>query len=212
MKNGIKYLIAGLVATGMTVGAHAAITVNGGTALNTFLADNTGSLNYLDGKLVEIGSFASAPTVGSPALTNFTVFGTTLTQSGASAGVFSFSKTASDTGFLHLQIYVVVFNNATGVGATQEGIYLVDDTIKTNWKFPATADFPNSTSIDMQDLFVNGTGVTLAPGASVVFGSVERDAFNADNMVKLALVPEPSTWMLVGTGLMGLLGLRRRRS
>ncbi|HXI85219.1 MAG TPA: PEP-CTERM sorting domain-containing protein [Verrucomicrobiae bacterium] len=210
MKNGIKYLVAGLVATGISVGAYANITVNGGTALNTFMADK--DLNYLDGNLIEIGTFTVAPTIGSPSLANFVVYGSTLTQSGVSAGVFSFSKTASDTGFLHTQIYVVAFNNATGVGATQEGIYFVNDSNASNWKFPATADFPNSTSFDMQDMFTSGNAVTPSAGSTVVFGSTQRDTVNGDNAVKLALVPEPSTWMLVGTGLLGLLGLRRRRS
>jgi PEP-CTERM motif len=211
MKNGIKYLVAGLVATGITVGSYANITVGGGTSQNTFMAD--ASLNYLSGDLIEIGTFATAPTNGSPSLAGFTVFASTLTDTGGSAGVFSFSQTASDTGFSHDQIYVVAFNNATGINPSQEGIYYVNDANNAAWKFPATADVPNSTTIDMQDLFVSGSSVSLKPGATIVFGGATVDNANADNALELAtIVPEPSTWMLVGTGLIGLLGLRRRRS
>jgi hypothetical protein len=209
MKNGIKYLVAGLVATGLTASAsYAVITVNAGAAQNTFLSDS--SVNYLSGDLVEIGTFATTPTVGSASLAGFTVFGSTLTDTGGSAGVFSFGQTASDTGFSHDQIYIVAFNNATGVNPTQEGIFYVGDASNSAWKFPATADVPNSTQVDIQDLFVSGSSVSLKPGATIVYGGATVDAVNADNALELAVVPEPSTWMLVGTGLLGLLGLRRR--
>jgi len=212
MKNGIKYLIAGLVATGMTVSSYANITVSLSTAFNAFLTDNTGAANYLSGDLVEVGAFSVAPTVGSPSLANFVVFGTALTGTGGLAGTVSLSKNASDVGFSHTQIYMVVFNNATGVGATQEGIFDVALASKPSWKFPATADVPNSTAIDVQDLFVAGGSANLAPGAQVVFGGKGTDPSGPFSLAETALVPEPSTWMLVGTGLLGLLGLRRRRS
>jgi PEP-CTERM motif len=214
MKNGIKYLVAGLVATGITVGAYANITVNAGTTLNTFLTDNTGPANYLSGDLVEVGMFSTAPTPGSSSLANFVVYGSTLTGTGLGAGIFSFTKFASDVGFAHSNIWIVVFNNATGINASQEGIYAESMASKPNWKFPATADVPNSTSVDLQDMFTDGTSGTLATGAQIIFGSVGVDPGGGipNNIVKLALVPEPSTWMLVGTGLLGLLGLRRRRS
>jgi hypothetical protein len=213
MKNGIKYLVAGLVATGITVGAYATITVNANTAFNAFVTDNTGANNYLSGDLVEIGSFASAPTVGSPSLAGFTVFGSTLTGTGASAGVISAALTGPDGVWTHNQIYLVTFNAATVGAATQEGIFDVGDASNSKWKFPATADTLNTTSIDVQDLFLAGGSASLATGAQVVFGGVGTDPSGPFSLAETAtIVPEPSTWMLVGTGLIGLLGLRRRRS
>jgi len=213
MKNGIKYLVAGLVATGMTVGAsYANVTVGWNTAQNAFLTDNTGAANYLSGDLTEVGVFTSGPTVGNPSLANFVVFGTALTGTGGSVGAVSGNTTASDVGFAHNQIYLVVFNAATQGAATQEGIFDVSDAVKTTWKFPATADVPNSTSIDVQDLFVGGGGSVLAPGAQIVYGSAGTDQSGPFSLAETKLIPEPSTWMLVGTGLLGLLGLRRRRS
>jgi len=213
MKNGIKYLVAGLVATGITMSSYAAgITVNWATSQNTFIADNTGSLNYLSGDLIEVGAFTSGPTIGSSSLANFVVFGTTLSATGLGAGSFSASHNGSDVGFAHTQIYLVAFNNATGIGATQEGIYFVNDANNANWKFPAASDTITTTTFDLQDLFTNGTTAQPAAGATVVFGSTGVDTSGPSNMVELKVVPEPSTWMLVGTGLLGLLGLRRRRS
>jgi len=62
------------------------------------------------------------------------------------------------------------------------------------------------------DTLFNGTTGGLATGGQLIYGTVGQDPTGPYNMLKTQLVPEPSTWMLVGTGLLGLLGLRRRRS
>jgi len=209
MKNGIKYLVAGLVATGLTVSSYATVSVSWNTGFNAFITDNTGAAGYLSGDLVEVGSFASAPTVGSPSLVGFTVFGSTLTGTGGLVGTFAASVNGPDGVWTHQQIYLVAFNNATGVGATQEGIFDVSDVSNTQWKFPATADTLTAVKIDLQDLFVGQTS-TLQTGAQIVFGGKGVDNSGPYALAELALVLEPSTWMLVGTGLLGLLGLRRR--
>ncbi|HXI85220.1 MAG TPA: PEP-CTERM sorting domain-containing protein [Verrucomicrobiae bacterium] len=209
MKNGIKYLFAGVMATGIAMSSYgAAITVNWGTALNTFIASTVSPLNYLDGDLVEVGTFAVPPTIGSPSLANFTVFGTTLTGTGANAGIVSGSKTGSDAGFAHNQIYMVAFNNATGVGASLETIFFVNDANNPNWRFPASSDFPNSCSIDLQDMFTGANNGTLAPGATITWGTKTVDPSGPYNVI--AMIPEPTTWTLVGTSLLGLLAFRRR--
>ena len=136
MDNGVKYLFAAAVATGMSMSSYAVITVNWGTAQSTYIASTVSPLNYLDGDLVEIGTFAVAPTPGSPSLAGFTVFDTALTGTGANAGIISASKTGSDAGFAHTQIYMVAFNNATGIGASEEAIFFVNDANNPAWKFP----------------------------------------------------------------------------
>ncbi len=211
MKAEIKYLAIGLAVTGITTTSYAAgITVNWQTAQSTFIASTITPLNYLDGDLVEVGTFAVAPIIGSPSLANFTVFGTTLTETGVNAGLISASRTGSDVGFAHSQIYVVAFNNATGVNPTQEAIFFVNDANNPNWKFPAVSDFPNSTLIDLQDMFTGANNGTLAPGATIVWGTKTVDPSGPYNV--LAMIPEPTTWALVGTGLLGLLAFRRRHS
>jgi len=214
MKNGIKYLIAGLVATGLTVSSsYAAISAAFTAEGSSFVTDNTGPANYLDGDLVEIGTFTNgAPTVGSSSLSFFDVFGSILTADGA----FSGNGAAVSAGvFSHAQIYLVVFNAATQGAATQEAIVDVSDASNSRWKFPADADVPNNTSISLDDLFATpGPSATLATGATVVYGTVGVDPGDGGpfSLLETKLIPEPSTYMLVGTGLLGLLGLRRRRS
>jgi hypothetical protein len=201
----IKYIMAGLVAAGLTVSSYATITVNWASNGNTFLSDNTGAAGYLNGDLAEIGTFASAPTVGSPSLTGFSVFGTTLTSDGVIEG--STTATAGAT-FGHTQIYLVVFNAATSGAATQEGIFYESDSTDSTWKFPADADTVTSTSIDIQDMMVGGTGV-VGPGGVVVYGATGIDPSGPYSL--LETVPEPSSIALVTLGLFGALGMIRRR-
>jgi hypothetical protein len=210
MKNGIKYLVAGLVATGLTVSSYAAgpISVNWGAGDVTEFTDVSGTALPV-GDLVLVGTFTVAPTDGQSTLANFVTFGTGHSGDGAlPAGYSSDGLTASDAGFAHTQMYLVVVNATTIGAATQEGIYTVSDVQNPAWKFPATTDVPSLTTIDVEDLNSSpGSQAALNPGADIVFGS----GIDASGNVRLAnLVPEPSTYLLVGTGLLGLLGLRRR--
>jgi hypothetical protein len=208
----IKYIVAGLVAAGLTASSYATITVNWGTAGSTFFTDSTGAAGYLGGDLIEIGTFASAPTVGSASLSGFSVFGTATTGTAGNAGVLPATASAGTAGttFTHNQIYIVAFNAATAGAATQEGIFYVNDTTGLNWKFPGDADFPNNTTIDAQDLMVGGTGV-LAPGATIVFGGKGTDGSGPYSLLETAPVPEPSSIGLVFLGLLGAFGMIRRR-
>ena len=76
MKSGIKYLLAGLLTIGMTVGAYAGnITVNSATQVSSYVTDRTGAPNYLDNDLIEVGAFSVAPSPGNPSLGAFVVLG-----------------------------------------------------------------------------------------------------------------------------------------
>jgi len=215
MKNGIKYLVAGLVATGLAVSSsYAVITVSYTAAGSSYVTDSTGAANYLSGDLVEIGAFTGTPTVGSPSLANFTVFSSTITGSGPLAGSYAGGSTADAGAFSHAQIYLVVFNQATAnvvPGTTQLAIADVAFASDPAWKFPANADIPNTTAFDLDELFNGGTVGTLGTGATVYWGSTGTDG-GSYNLLQTVVVPvpEPSTYVLVGTGLLGLLGLRRR--
>ncbi len=125
------------------------------------------------------------------------------------AGYWSDSTTqdeaATATGVNAAQMYVVV-TSGSDLGIFSSSLL--------NWKFPKSTDFPNSTLIELEDLVTNpGTaGNALAASAQIIFGSGVFYNGAGESFLKLATVPEPSTAMLVGAGLLGLVGLRRRSS
>lgn len=162
------------------------------------------------GNTIQIGYFTIAPTIGSSSLANFVPWATSTINDGFD-GFWSTSSTldeaATATGVNGGQIYLVV--QAPG---SQLGIY---SSSLSSWKFPTSASVPNFTSIDLQDL-VTGAGTAgnaLAGSAQIIFGSgVFFNAGDSSSYLKLGVVPEPSTALLVGAGLLGLVGLRRRSS
>jgi len=225
MSKGIKYLVVGLAATGLALSVRAANITESWSANDVTGLSLAGGTNGLPaGDLIEIGVFSVAPTVGSPSLANFTAFSasTTAVASGGDPNGFwpAVVKTASDAGFASQQAYMVAFNAPTAGAATQEGIYYLTGVhlapgAAGQWVFQSSADLNTEATPDIEDLIVSpGTaGATLAATAHIVFGGGPVfDSKDSYTFLQLQTVPEPSTYMLVGTGLLGLLGLRRRRS
>ena len=220
MNKGIKYLVAGLAATGLVMSTQAApITVNWGAADVTGISLAGGNTPLPAGDLLEIGTYNGA--INGTSLANFVVFGTSSSAGGASIPGFWNATTTADEGSIgHSNIYIVAFNAATVGAATQEGVWRAVG--NAAWAFPKASDIPNSTTIDLEDVLNNpGTaGAAYAnAGNQIVGGGIgfvandPNDVNTSTSWLRLAtLVPEPSTYMLVGTGLLGLLGLRRRRS
>jgi len=197
----IKYIVAAAVLAGLATASYATVTVDYGSAASTFFSDQGG--NY-EATTFELGTFATAPTQGSSSLAGFSSFGSDTISDGAISG--GFTGTAGAT-FGHDQIYLVAF----GPG-TQIFIGDVSDTVDSAWKFPADADVVTATAIDLGDFASGGGGTTtLASGANVVFGKVAVDPSGPYTLLETFAVPEPSSIALVVLGLVGSIGMIRRR-
>jgi len=221
MNKGIKYLAVAAVAAGTTLSSYAGnITVNWSAFDVTGVALAGGTVGVPGGDLIEIGTFSAPPTVGSPSLSGFTPWVTGLMGQGNSGGPGFFSISSGPSSAANTsqgEIYLVCFNAPTAGAATQEGIF---SSSTAAWTFPATNSLTPTTTIDIENL-VNNPGTSansLAGTAKLIFGGgpafIASDPNNAGGpssyMQLAALVPEPSTYVLVGTGLLGLFGLRRR--
>ena len=199
MINGLKGLVVFGVAVMTAATVRAADITVGWTADNVGIALEDGTA-VPQGDLIQIGRFTTAPTVGSPDLSNFVVFDSSTMGAGFNVdGFFDVSSTEDEAGFANQQIYLVVFNAPLAVNATQLGIYTWST---SNWFYPESTDIPNSTAVNT---------VEITSSAGVIFGNTTEGVPDGNSFLRLAVIPEPSTAVMVGLG--SLLGafLRRRR-
>lgn len=112
----------------------------------------------------------------------------------------SISTNFETLGITSTNIYVWAFNALTITNATQQGIFKFANTFPTELASPL--------QIDLTNLFTGG---------SVLWGSTNQGAGNVSTAlgsrphINLALIPEPSAFVLVGLGLAGMLVVVRRR-
>jgi len=203
---------------------------NGATALTL----NGGTTGLPVGDIVEIGIFNSgmsdaaitalftgAVGNGTAIQSAFHVFASGQIGDGGSAGTvvgaFAESSISAGAGFFTSNIYMVVFNvtSAGQIGsATQMGVFKGPSAVAAPWLFPAddggtatvTADDMTAASVLIGHYGAGTYSDSVANGATGWYG----DNVNALELAQI--VPEPSTYMLVGMGLLGAWGLRRRRS
>jgi hypothetical protein len=234
--NGIKFVKYGAViaaaALCVSTARVNAMTVAWGNASGaTAITLNGGTVGVPDGDIVELGIFkngisdANISLLASPAAIQaaFNVWGTGFmgdnTGSPTPVGAFGETTTSPGAGLFTSNAYMIVFNvtSVGGIsGASQWGVFKGPNTGANPWLFPASdgASPPTFNADDMTaaSVLIGSYGAGTYSDSTLNGGTGwYGDGANALELHS-SVVPEPSTYVLVGMGLLGALRLRRRRS
>jgi len=110
-------------------------------------------------------------------------------------------NTASAMPFNQQPLYVVIFNNTNAANASQMGIFRAPTvSIGDAWVFPTNA----GGGTDQISISMNETSMAAVGGIGSTTASPQR-------FVLTSLVPEPTAFVLIVSGMLGLLGYRRFR-
>jgi hypothetical protein len=110
-------------------------------------------------------------------------------------------------------IYVLAFNAATPEAATEMGVFVGNGTDNPNWIYPANMNLPGLTQSPSLDNAMPLVGFRLPTAMDNVWDdnwNGHGAPLGAMELADIVPIPEPSTLMLVGLGLLGAVGLRRR--
>lgn len=104
------------------------------------------------------------------------------------------------------KLYYLIGNNSTFNNSTQMGVFTgtVTDSNWTNWTLPANPTGPTP-------LVLNSDINNVNPSTGILFGSYSAAGAAYGDQYRLAtIVPEPSSFALVGIGLASVFGFRRK--
>jgi hypothetical protein len=132
------------------------------------------------------------------------------------AGAISAAFTGTNPTFALGNIYLMVVNTATTAGASQVGVFRGDST----WTYPAVMA-TGTVGIDTDQALTAPLIGSYTASQNAAAGGYAYDSDSGNDygdiasldLAVIASVPEPSTYMLVVLGMLGGIGmLRRRRS
>ncbi len=209
-RNIARWNIAALAATVLCLGTGAyAMTVSWTGWSSTWTTEADGTTPVPQTATIELGTFALNDAAikalsGKAAVVDaFSVWATGHMGDGIGMdGVFAENSIADGTGYYTNNAYLVVIDgNQYGVFRAPAAINMVTDA----WIFPP--DDYGAPSMDINGI-TDLTGVLIG---NFNAAGQQRNAFAELGADTLNLIPEPSTVMLVGAGLLGVLGMIRRR-
>jgi hypothetical protein len=206
MNKGIKYLAVAMLAGAVIASTYAAnIQVIWSAAASTGIGLANGTPAPV-GTLIEIGAFSGA---ANTALTGFNVFASSTIPATFSGAFWNqINSTADEALYATKQLYLVAQSGG------EQGIFTYIG--GTQWVYPHAADIPNQITPDVEDMVSNaGTALNALKAGGTIFqgNGLVFDAGNQVSYLTMAApIPEPSSIALVAVGLLGMVGLIRRRS